>query len=86
VRGGRFTGTGPALGGRSGRRGWRGSARGTAARGRTQGRLAARLPDVLRARRGLQVFGVRMAGVRAAVRSGARPPRRRMSADWRPLR
>lgn len=86
LRGGRVAGTGTPLGGRPGHRGRRGAARGTAAGRRPQGRFAARLPGVLRARRRPQVFGVRVAGVRAAVRGRARAPRSRVSADRRPLR
>ncbi|KAE9539884.1 hypothetical protein AGLY_005136, partial [Aphis glycines] len=86
VRRGRVAGTGTPLGGRPGHRGRRGAARGTAAGRGPEGRLAARLPGVLRARRRLQVFGVRVAGVRAAVRGRARAPRSRVSADRRPLR
>jgi len=67
VRGGRFTGAGSALGGRPGHRGWRGAARGTAAGRRPQGRLTANLLGVLRARRRLHVFGMRVADVRARV-------------------
>lgn len=86
VRGGRVAGAGPALGGSPGHRGRRGAARGTSAGRRPEGRFAARLSGVLRARRPRRVFGVWLAGVRAAVRGGSRAPRWRMRAYSGPLR
>lgn len=87
LRGGHVTGTRPALGGRPGLGGRRGAARGAAAGRGPEGRLAARLPDVLRSdRRGPRVLGLRLAGVRAAMRGRTRPPAGRMLARPRPLR